>query len=78
MLDKLIGFAVLCMIVAMTPVIGLSCFALYEELTSDRYDIRKDQWTCEKTEPTRTLIMAGKVPVWTTRDECVLYRKVHQ
>ena len=75
MLEKLIGIALLCMIVVTIPVIGFGGFAIFSELTADRYGIRKVQWACDRTEPTRVLMMAGKVPVWTTRDECVLYRK---
>lgn len=72
MLEKII-FSVLFGLVVM--LFALGGMAIYVDVTAERYSIRKDQWTCDKTEPTRVLTMAGKVPVWTTRDECVLYRK---
>jgi hypothetical protein len=50
-------------------------FVAWDDYHADKYEIRKDEWSCTQHKTVPSFMFVGKVMVPTSRQECVAYER---
>lgn len=75
-MDKVFGIILSVFVVAAcVALMGLFYF-MWHAYTSEEIELIKESWVCSESEDRRSLIMAGKVPVMTTKEVCMKYERI--
>lgn len=70
--EEWVMWAIFVLFVAIFVLIG---FGIYHEMTSEKIEITKSDWTCTDTETTTQFIMIGKILTPQSFTQCVEYKK---
>lgn len=56
--------------------VGGIAYAVYDDVTADKFSLRKDQWVCGKSHNEQSVTWAGKVPIYTNKEVCDLWVRI--